>query len=104
MVKSSFCMHSIIHVPKFLKKSIPKFRIMTIIFLFFLIQRPEKYLGEIETWDKAEAALTEALNEFGKPWQVCVLGFLSTIIMENHSDFYYVSSFWSQTVCDQRWC
>ncbi|CAO2814061.1 unnamed protein product [Amaranthus hypochondriacus] len=35
-----------------------------------LSTRPEKYLGEIEIWDKAEAALTEALNEFGKPWQL----------------------------------
>ncbi|CAN1321087.1 Threonine--tRNA ligase, mitochondrial 1, partial [Linum perenne] len=37
---------------------------------FMLTQRPEKYLGKLETWDKAEAALTEALNEFGKPWQI----------------------------------
>ncbi|CAI9112323.1 OLC1v1012760C1 [Oldenlandia corymbosa var. corymbosa] len=35
-----------------------------------LSTRPEKYLGELETWDRAEAALTEALNEFGKPWQI----------------------------------
>ncbi|CAN1321086.1 Probable threonine--tRNA ligase, cytoplasmic [Linum perenne] len=35
-----------------------------------LSTRPEKYLGKLETWDKAEAALTEALNEFGKPWQI----------------------------------
>ncbi|KAJ8498822.1 hypothetical protein OPV22_009374 [Ensete ventricosum] len=35
-----------------------------------LSTRPEKYLGDIETWDKAEAALSEALNEFGRPWQV----------------------------------
>ncbi|XP_074273975.1 threonine--tRNA ligase, mitochondrial 1-like [Silene latifolia] len=35
-----------------------------------LSTRPEKFLGEIQTWDKAEAALTEALNEFGKPWQL----------------------------------
>ncbi|GAB4825910.1 hypothetical protein Ancab_008777 [Ancistrocladus abbreviatus] len=35
-----------------------------------LSTRPEKYLGDLETWDKAEAALTEALNEFGKPWQI----------------------------------
>lgn len=35
-----------------------------------LSTRPEKFLGEIETWDKAEAALTEALDEFGKPWQL----------------------------------
>ncbi|CAI0379685.1 unnamed protein product, partial [Linum tenue] len=35
-----------------------------------LSTRPEQYLGEVETWDKAEAALTEALNEFGKAWQI----------------------------------
>ncbi|CAN6299050.1 unnamed protein product [Urochloa humidicola] len=35
-----------------------------------LSTRPEKYLGEIETWNKAEQQLTEALNEFGKPWQI----------------------------------
>ncbi|ONK78917.1 uncharacterized protein A4U43_C01F980 [Asparagus officinalis] len=35
-----------------------------------LSTRPEKYLGDIETWDKAEDALKEALNEFGKPWQI----------------------------------
>ncbi|KAJ3693405.1 hypothetical protein LUZ60_008885 [Juncus effusus] len=35
-----------------------------------LSTRPEKYLGEIETWDKAEAALSDALNEFGKPWKI----------------------------------
>lgn len=35
-----------------------------------LSTRPEKYLGDLETWEKAEAALTEALDEFGKPWQI----------------------------------
>ncbi|KAJ9563805.1 hypothetical protein OSB04_008965 [Centaurea solstitialis] len=35
-----------------------------------LSTRPEKYLGDVETWDKAEAALKDALNEFGKPWQI----------------------------------
>ncbi|CDP00192.1 unnamed protein product [Coffea canephora] len=35
-----------------------------------LSTRPEKYLGDLETWEKAEAALKEALNEFGKPWQI----------------------------------
>ncbi|XP_078431280.1 threonyl-tRNA synthetase [Wolffia australiana] len=35
-----------------------------------LSTRPEKFLGEIETWDMAETALTEALNEFGRPWQI----------------------------------
>ncbi|KAJ0965874.1 hypothetical protein J5N97_027012 [Dioscorea zingiberensis] len=35
-----------------------------------LSTRPEKYLGEIETWDKAEASLKDALEEFGRPWQI----------------------------------
>ncbi|KAJ8759024.1 hypothetical protein K2173_003262 [Erythroxylum novogranatense] len=35
-----------------------------------LSTRPEKFLGDVATWDKAEAALAEALNEFGKPWQI----------------------------------
>ncbi|KAE9607096.1 putative threonine--tRNA ligase [Lupinus albus] len=35
-----------------------------------LSTRPEKYLGKLETWDKAENALREALDEFGKPWQL----------------------------------
>ncbi|RZC72576.1 hypothetical protein C5167_048052, partial [Papaver somniferum] len=35
-----------------------------------LSTRPEKYLGEISTWDKAESALSEALNEFGRPWKI----------------------------------
>ncbi|MCL7034358.1 hypothetical protein MKW94_005362 [Papaver nudicaule] len=35
-----------------------------------LSTRPEKYIGEIEVWDKAEGALTEALNEFGRPWKI----------------------------------
>nr|GMD15103.1 threonine--tRNA ligase, mitochondrial 1-like [Ipomoea batatas] len=35
-----------------------------------LSTRPEKYLGDLETWEKAEAALTDALNEFGKPWEI----------------------------------
>ncbi|KAI3720300.1 hypothetical protein L6452_21215 [Arctium lappa] len=35
-----------------------------------LSTRPEKYLGDLETWNKAEGALADALNEFGKPWQI----------------------------------
>jgi hypothetical protein len=32
--------------------------------------RPEGYLGELATWDKAEAALTEALNSTGLQWTI----------------------------------
>ncbi|WOG99160.1 hypothetical protein DCAR_0518508 [Daucus carota subsp. sativus] len=35
-----------------------------------LSTRPEKYIGDLETWCKAETALTEALNEFGKDWLI----------------------------------
>ncbi|KAK2637618.1 hypothetical protein Ddye_025413 [Dipteronia dyeriana] len=35
-----------------------------------LSTRPEKYVGQLETWERAEAALKDALNEFGKPWQI----------------------------------
>eukprot|EP00740_Mantoniella_antarctica_P009276 CAMPEP_0181367474 /NCGR_PEP_ID=MMETSP1106-20121128/11429_1 /TAXON_ID=81844 /ORGANISM="Mantoniella antarctica, Strain SL-175" /LENGTH=731 /DNA_ID=CAMNT_0023483237 /DNA_START=149 /DNA_END=2344 /DNA_ORIENTATION=+ len=35
-----------------------------------LSTRPEGYLGEIEIWDQAEAALTKALNLTGKEWKL----------------------------------
>ncbi|KAL6269511.1 hypothetical protein ACE6H2_026422 [Prunus campanulata] len=31
---------------------------------------PESHMGDLATWKKAEAALKEALIEFGKPWEV----------------------------------
>jgi len=36
-----------------------------------LSTRPEvKFLGDIETWNKAEAMIADALNAFGKPWKL----------------------------------
>ena len=35
-----------------------------------LSTRPEKYLGEIETWDRAEALLKESLVKFDHPWEL----------------------------------
>lgn len=35
-----------------------------------LSTQPEGYLGTLEMWDKAEAALTDALNKTGLPWEV----------------------------------
>ena len=35
-----------------------------------LSTRPDKYLGDIETWDKAEKLLEDALNRFGHPWEL----------------------------------
>ena len=31
---------------------------------------PEKRLGSDDLWDTAEKALEDALNEFGRPWQL----------------------------------
>ena len=36
----------------------------------YLSTRPETMLGSSELWDMAEAALTEALNKFGKSWKI----------------------------------
>lgn len=33
-----------------------------------LSTRPENYLGDLETWDRAEGLLSEALTSFGHPW------------------------------------
>lgn len=35
-----------------------------------LSTRPEKYLGDLKTWDKAESILEKSLNEFGHPWVI----------------------------------
>ncbi|KAG2471277.1 SYTC2 ligase, partial [Polypterus senegalus] len=38
-------------------------------FQLCLSTRPEKFLGDIETWNFAEKQLEASLNEFGKPWK-----------------------------------
>ncbi|XP_050237224.1 threonine--tRNA ligase, mitochondrial 1 [Mercurialis annua] len=35
-----------------------------------LSTRPEKYLGDLASWDRAEASLRDALDDFGKPWKI----------------------------------
>lgn len=35
-----------------------------------LSTRPEKYVGDIETWNDAESKLTNALNSFGRKWEI----------------------------------
>lgn len=37
-------------------------------FALRLSTRPEKFLGELEMWNKAEKQLEESLNRFGEPW------------------------------------
>ena len=45
-------------------------------FFDFDKDQSEMYLGEIETWDRAEKALADALNDFGELWQVGFLFFI----------------------------
>jgi threonyl-tRNA synthetase len=49
--------------------------ILGLTFKLKLSTRPEKYMGEIETWNRAEARLEEALDEFagsgtGASWEL----------------------------------
>lgn len=36
----------------------------------YLSTRPEKKLGRVKLWEKAEQSLIDALNKFGKPWKL----------------------------------
>lgn len=37
---------------------------------FVLSTRPEKFLGELQTWERAEAALKSVLEKGGRPWRL----------------------------------
>ena len=50
-----------------------------------LSTRPEGYLGTLEQWDRAEAALTDALDATGKAWEVRVLGFCAFLRLEQRA-------------------
>lgn len=39
-------------------------------FYLKLSTRPENYLGEIATWNKAEQQLKDSLDRFGAPWDL----------------------------------
>ncbi|KAM6980191.1 threonine--tRNA ligase 1, cytoplasmic [Aplochiton taeniatus] len=39
-------------------------------FQLYLSTRPEKYLGDVDVWNKAEKQLENSLNEFGEPWKL----------------------------------
>ena len=41
-----------------------------------LSTRPEKFLGEIETWNEAEAMMESSLNESGLDWKLNPQGIL----------------------------
>ncbi len=39
-------------------------------FELVLSTRPDSFIGDISEWDKAEAGLTEALNQSGREWEL----------------------------------
>lgn len=39
-------------------------------FSLMLSTRPDSYLGDLEVWNRAEIALENSLNKFGKPWKL----------------------------------
>ena len=56
-----------------------------------LSTRPEKYVGDVETWNEAEAALEHSLNKTGRKWElnpgdgesraVCIIQYYTTAII-----------------------
>ena len=46
------------------------YRVFGLTYKMALSTRPEGYLGTLDMWDRAEAALTEALDSTGQPWEV----------------------------------
>ena len=46
------------------------YKVFGLTYKLALSTRPEGYLGTLEMWDRAEAALTEALNNTGLDWEV----------------------------------
>ena len=55
-------------VQSFLKMLDEVYAVFGLTYTMALSTRPEGYLGELELWNKAEAALEEALNATGKEW------------------------------------
>lgn len=46
------------------------YKVFGLTYKLALSTRPEGYLGTLEQWDAAEAALTDALNKTGLEWEV----------------------------------
>ena len=46
------------------------YKVFGLTYKLALSTRPEGHLGKAEQWDRAEAALTEALNNTGLEWEV----------------------------------
>lgn len=46
------------------------YKVFGLTYKLALSTRPESYLGELDQWDAAESALTDALNRTGLEWEV----------------------------------
>ena len=49
------------------------YRVFGLTYRMALSTRPEGYLGSLDLWNRAEAALTEALDSTGQDWEVRAL-------------------------------
>lgn len=58
-------------VKSFLRMLDDAYRVFGLTYKMALSTRPESYLGTLEQWDNAEAALQQALNSTGQSWEVC---------------------------------
>ncbi|CAL8462423.1 g1956 [Coccomyxa elongata] len=57
-------------VKAFLRMLDDAYRVFGLTYKMALSTRPESYLGTLEQWDKAEAALQQALDSTGQPWEL----------------------------------
>ena len=57
-------------VSKFVQMMDEVYTVFGLQYKMALSTRPDDYMGELAQWDKAEAALTKALNASGKEWEV----------------------------------
>ena len=48
------------------------YKVFGLTYKLALSTRPESYLGELDQWNEAESALTDALNNTGLEWEVWI--------------------------------
>lgn len=74
-------------VKAFLRMLDDAYRVFGLTYKMALSTRPESYLGTLEQWDKAEAALQQALDSMGQPWEVRELTQLSQSVSQSFTPF-----------------
>ena len=72
-------MQVMVEVSQFLKMMEEVYNVFGLQYKMALSTRPDDYMGELAQWEKAEAALAEALNASGKEWEVRAQHLLLTL-------------------------